>query len=229
MKKDEIQFTKETNEYILSVSLRENENLKLLRFETEKDPNSIMQIPPEQGQFMSFLIKTINANKILEIGTYTGYSTLCFALSIPDNGKVITCDINKEWAEIGEKYWRKAKVDNKIDLKIAPAIETLTELIKNGASNSFDFIFIDADKINYEKYYEKSIQLVRKGGIIAIDNVLLFGSVINPSSLSQELKERISNEDILTMQNLNMKIKEDKRVDISMLPIADGLTLVRKK
>jgi len=228
MKKNEIQFTKETNEYILSVSLRENQNLKLLRQETYKDPNSIMQIPPEQGQFLAFLIKMINAKKIIEIGTYTGYSTLWFALSIPENGKIITCDINTEWTNIARKFWEKAQVNSKIDLRIAPAKKTLDELINNGEANSFDFAFIDADKINYDDYYEKSLKLLHSGGIIAIDNVLLFGSVINKDCLSDELKERISSNDILAMQQLNKKIKEDNRIEISMLPLADGLTLVRK-
>lgn len=228
MKKNDIQFSDKIYKYILNVSMRENKVLKALRDETSKDPNAIMQIPPEQGQFMAFLIKLIGAKKCLEIGTYTGYSALSMALAIPDDGKVITCDINTEWSDIGLKYWKKAKVNHKINLKIAPAIETLNILLENNENETFDFIFIDADKSNYVKYYEKSLLLLKKNGIIAIDNVLLFGSVIDVNLLDEDMKGRISSEDIAIMRELNEKIGKDKRVDISMLPIADGLTLVRK-
>ena len=187
-----------------------------------------MQIPPEQGQFMAFLIKLIGAKKCLEIGTYTGYSALCIALAMPEDSITITCDINTKYSDIGQKYWKRAKVNHRINLKIAPALNTLDELINNNEESTFDFIFIDADKINYIEYYEKSLMLLRQGGIIAIDNVLLFGSVVNPELLDENLKARISNEDISIMKSLNEKIKQDIRVDISMLAIADGLTLVRK-
>lgn len=228
MQKNEIQISKDIYDYILSVSLRENISLEELRKETLKDPNSIMQIPPEQGQFMSFLIKLIGAKKCLEIGTYTGYSTLCIALAMPEDSLTITCDINTKWSDIGQKYWKQAKVNHRINLKIAPALDTLNNLINNKEENTFDFVFIDADKINYIEYYEKSLLLLRQGGIIAIDNVLLFGSVVNPKLLDESLKSRISNEDISVMKSLNKKIKQDTRVDISMLAMADGLTLVRK-
>ncbi len=202
--------------------------LKALREETDKDANSIMQIPPEQGQFMAFLLKLTNAKKCLEIGTYTGYSALSMALAIPDDGRVTTCDINTEWANIGLKYWESANVSHKIDLKIAPALDTLNDLLKNDEEETFDFIFIDADKSNYIEYYERSLLLLKKGGIIAIDNVLLFGSVVDRDLLDEDMKGRISDQDIFIMRELNKKIKQDKRVDLSMLPIADGLTLVRK-
>ena len=228
MEKNEIQISKEIYDYILSVSLREDINLEKLREETAKDSNSIMQIPPEQGQFMAFLIKLIGAKKCLEIGTYTGYSTLCMALAMPEDSITITCDINTKWSAIGEKYWKQAKVNHRINLKIAPALNTLDELIEKKEEDTFDFIFIDADKINYIEYYEKSLLLLRQGGIIAIDNVLLFGSVVNPKLLDTSLRARISNEDIAIMKTLNKKIREDRRVDISMLAMADGLTLVRK-
>ena len=228
MQKNDIQFSNDIYKYILQVSLRENDTLKKLRDETANDPNAIMQIPPEQGQFMAFLIKLIGAKKCLEIGTYTGYSALSMALAIPDGGKVITCDINTQWSDIGLKYWKQAKVNHKIDLKIAPAIETLNKLLKNSEHNTFDFVFIDADKSNYIEYYEKSLLLLRQNGIIAIDNVLLFGSVVDANLLDEDMRSRISNEDISIMRELNEKIGKDERVDISMLPIADGLTLVRK-
>lgn len=229
MKKNEIQRSKALYEYILSVSLREHDALRALREETAKDPNSIMQIPPEQGQFMALLVKLIGAKKTLEIGTYTGYSTLSVALATPDNGITDTCDINAEWAGIGQKYWKQAGVDNKINLHIAPALDTLDNLLSRGQEHSYDFIFIDADKINYDHYYEKSISLVRSGGLIALDNVFLFGSVVDPELLDGDMKTRIPDSAIFAMRALNTKIKHDERVDMSMLPIADGLTLVRKR
>ena len=229
MNKSDIQMSKELYEYILSVSIREPESLRDLREVTTKHSSAIMQIPPEQGQFMALLVKILGAEKILEIGTYTGYSTLSLALAMPDNGTLITCDINSEWASIGKNYWQQAGVENKIDLRIAPALNTLEELINDKQENTFDFAFIDADKINYDQYYEKTLKLIRPGGLIAIDNVLLFGSVINSELLDENLKSRISDSDILAIHSLNKKIKHDERVDLSMLPIADGLTLAHKK
>ncbi len=229
MKKNEITFIPDLNDYILSVSLRENSILKELRDRTDNHPNSILQIPPEQGQFMTFLLKMLNAKKVIDIGTYTGYSALCMSLALPKDGKLVTCDLNEDWADIGKPYWEKAGVEKIIDLKIAPALETLSELIENNESNTYDFIFIDADKINYDNYYEKALELIRPEGIIAIDNVLLFGSVLNPNYLSSDLQKVLSKDDIESVKKLNLKIKNDERVDISMLQIADGLTLVRKK
>jgi len=228
MKKNDIQFSDSIYKYVLQVSIREDDILKALREETLKDSNAIMQIPPEQGQFMAFLIKLIGAKKCLEIGTYTGYSALSMALAIPNDGTVITCDINTEWSDIGLKYWKEAQVNHKITLRIAPAIETLDALLKNNEQGTFDFVFIDADKSNYIEYYEKSLLLLRQNGIIAIDNVLLFGSVVDKNLLDDDMKKRISDKDISTMRELNIKIGKDKRVDLSMLQIADGLTLIRK-
>ncbi len=178
---------------------------------------------------MALLVKILGAKKNLEIGTYTGYSTLSVALAMPDNSITVTCDINSEWVNIGKKYWKQAGVENKIDLRIGPALDTLDGLINDGQENKFDFSVIDADKLNYDGYYEKSLKLLRPGGLIAIDNVFLFGSVVDPELLDDDLKTRISDTDILAMQALNEKIKNDQRVDLTMLPIADGLTLVRKK
>ena len=228
MKKSEIQISNDLYEYILSVSLREHESLKNLREVTAKDPNAIMQIPPEQGQFMALLVKIIGAKKTLEIGTYTGYSALSVALAMPDDSITVTCDINKEWADIGKQYWKEAGVEEKIDLRIGSALETLDELLNNGEKETFDFAFIDADKSSYNDYYEKALALLRSGGVIAIDNVFLFGSVVDPLALDESLRARISDSDIRAIQSLNKKIKEDTRVDLSMLPIADGLTLIRK-
>ena len=229
MRKNEISMSHALCEYILSASLREHEALSALREETAKDPNSIMQIPPEQGQFMALLVQLIGAKKTLEIGTYTGYSALSVALATPDDGRTDTCDINAEWASIGQKYWKQAGVDNKINLHIAPALDTLDDLLSRGHEHSYDFIFIDADKINYDHYYEKSISLVRSGGLIAIDNVFLFGSVVDAGLLDDDMKTRIPDSAISAMRSLNTKIKHDERVDMSMLPVADGLTLVRKR
>jgi len=187
-----------------------------------------MQIPPEQGQFMSFLVKVLSAKKALEIGTYTGYSTLCVALALPKDGRVVACDINDNWASVGRKYWKEAGVEQKIDFRLGPALRTLDSLIESGETGSFDFAFIDADKGNYDHYYEKSLSLLRPGGVIAIDNVLLFGSVVDPSVLDADLRSRISDADIDAMRKLNEKVRDDPRVDATMLPLADGLILVRK-
>jgi predicted O-methyltransferase YrrM len=229
MKKSEIAFIPNLNDYILSVSLGEHKTLKALRETTNKHPNSILQIPPEQGQFMTFLLKILNAKKVIDIGTYTGYSALCMGLALPKDGKLVTCDINSDWADIGKPYWKEAGMEKIIDLRIAPALETLSELIATNESNTYDFIFIDADKINYDNYYEKALKLIKPEGLIAIDNVLLFGAVLNPNYLSSHLQNVLSNDAIESVKKLNLKLRNDKRVDISMLQIADGLTLVRKK
>lgn len=227
MEKADIHFSKKLRDYLLS-TLREPDVLKRLRLETASDPHAIMQIPPEQGQFMSFLVKALGVRKALEIGTYTGYSALCIALALPDDGQIIACDINENWVDIGRKYWKEAGMEHKIDFRFGKAIRTLDSLIKSGESESFDFIFIDADKTNYDHYYERSLSLLRSGGIIAIDNVFLFGSVADSSLPDADIRSRISDADIDAMRNLNEKIKNDTRVDQTMLPIADGLTLVRK-
>ena len=227
MEKAEIQFSKELRDYVLS-TLREPDVLKRLREETSSDPHAIMQIPPEQGQFMSFLVKALGVKKALEVGTYTGYSALTVALALPDEGRLVTCDISENWASIGRKYWKEAGVEHKIDFRFGKAVRTLDALIKSGESGSFDFAFIDADKANCDSYYERSLSLLRPGGVIAIDNVLLFGSVIDPGVLDTDLRARITDADIEAMRELNEKILNDPRVEETMLPIADGLTLVRK-
>lgn len=228
MDKSEIHFSKELHEYVLSVSLRESDVLRRLREETDSDPNAIMQIPPEQGQFMAFLVRALGAKKTIEIGTYTGYSALCVALALPDDGLVVACDINEKWANIGRRYWEEAGVSDKIQFRLGPALQTIESLIASGEAETFDFAFIDADKGNYGRYYEATLSLLRPGGIIAIDNVLLFGSVVDPNVLDADLKSRISDADIAAIRELNEKIVKDARVDVSMLAVADGLTLVRK-
>ena len=228
MKKAEIRFSRELHDYVLS-SLRETDVQKRLREETARDPHAIMQIPPEQGQFMSFLVQALGVKKALEVGTYTGYSALTVAMALPEDGKVVACDISEQWAEIGRKYWREAGVEHKIDFRFGKAVRTLDKLIQVGETGSYDFVFIDADKINYDAYYERALVLLRRGGVIALDNVLLFGAVADTGVLDADLRTRISDADIEAMRTLNEKIRNDVRVDEVMLPIADGLTLVRKR
>lgn len=211
-------ITEELYEYMISVSLREQEILRELRVETALDENANMQISPEQGQFMGLLIKLLGAKHTLDIGVYTGYSSLCIALALPKDGRVIACDINREWTDIAKRYWQKAGVDDKIELRLAPAQETLENFLEQG-TNRFDFAFIDADKINYDIYYEYCLQLMRPGGLIAIDNVLWDGAVVDTAK---------NDDDTLAIRDLNKKIQGDPRVEISLVPIADGLTLARK-
>ncbi|MEO0836442.1 MAG: class I SAM-dependent methyltransferase, partial [Cyanobacteria bacterium J06642_3] len=207
-------------EYLLSVSLREAEVLTKLRQETSKHSASIMQISPDQGQFMALLIKLLNAKKTLDIGVFTGYSSLVVALALPESGKVIACDRDPRCTAIARRYWQEAGVADKIDLHLAPALDTLDQLIESGESSSFDFAFIDADKRNYDNYYERALTLLRPGGLVAIDNVLWFGSVADP----QDTDKRT-----IAIREFNQKLHQDQRVEISMVPIADGLTLALKK
>lgn len=206
--------------YMLSVSLREPAILKSLRETTSKLSSHSMQISPEQGQLMAFLVELTAAHKTLEIGVYTGYSALAVALALPDNGKIIACDINTETTAIAQRFWQKADVAHKIDLRLAPALNTLDQLIKQNEINSFDFIFIDADKQNYLNYYERSLTLARPGGLILIDNVLWSGRVADPHDNDKQTA---------SIRKVNLSIYEDKRVSISLIPIGDGLTLIRKR
>ncbi|NJL09986.1 MAG: SAM-dependent methyltransferase [Calothrix sp. SM1_7_51] len=206
--------------YLLSVSLREPEVLAQLRAETSQHLMSIMQIAPEQGQFMALLVQLIGAKKTLEIGVFTGYSSLAIALALPSDGKVVACDVSEEYTAIARRYWEKAGVAHKIDLHIAPGIETLDKLINNGEVETFDFSFIDADKSSYDDYYECSLQLVRPGGLIVIDNVLWSGRVADP-----EVQDNRTNK----IRALNKKLHQDTRINLSLLPIADGLTLAQKR
>ena len=208
------------SEYLQQVSVRETAVLKQLREETEKQPMAIMQIAPEQGQFMALLVQLMGAKKTLDIGVFTGYSALVVALALPSDGQVIACDVNEETTQIAQQFWEKAGVAHKIDLRLAPALETLEQLIAEGQNNTFDFAFIDADKSNYDNYYEKALWLVKPGGLIAIDNVLWGGKVAD-SDVKDNHTQKI--------RNFNQKLHEDPRIVLSMLPIADGLTLALKK
>lgn len=207
-------------QYLLSVSIREPEVLTKLRQETAKHPRNIMQISPEQGQFMALLVQLMGAKKTLEIGVFTGYSSLVVALALPPEGKMVACDVSEEYTSIARRYWEQAGVADKIDLRIAPAIATLDRLIAAGETDTFDFAFIDADKSSYDDYYERALKLIRPGGLIAIDNVLWSGQVADSKIQDNRTKK---------IRALNEKIHKDERVIISMIPIADGLTLARRK
>ena len=206
--------------YIERVTLREPELLHRLREETSSHPHAAMQISALQGQFMALLIHLLSARKTLEIGVFTGYSSLAVALALPEDGRIIACDISEEWTSIGRRYWREAGVERKIDLRLGPALKTLDDLIAQGQGGRFDFAFIDADKGNYANYYERALVLIRPGGLIAVDNVLWDGKVIDP---------KVNDTDTRAIRDFNELLHRDERVWLSMLPIRDGLTLACKK
>lgn len=207
-------------DYITSVSLREPPILRRLREETASQPMATMQIPPEHGQLLALLIQLMGARRTLEVGVFTGYSSLAVALALPSDGKIIACDVSEEYTSIARRYWKEAGVDHMIELRIKPAMETLHELIAQRQHGRFDFAFIDADKANYEGYYECALELVRAGGLIAIDNVLWHGKVIDAA---------VNDADTLAIRALNKKLLGDSRVTLSMLPVSDGLTLCCKR
>jgi predicted O-methyltransferase YrrM len=206
--------------YLCDISIKEPELLRQLRQETAQIEYSVMQISPEQGQFMSLLIKLMAASRAIEIGTYTGYSSICIASAMPADGKLICTDISPQWTSIAEKYWAKAGLENKIELFSQPAEQTLQMLLDDGAQRSFDFIFIDADKQNYIKYYEMGLSLLRKGGIIAVDNTLWSGAVADPENDEPGTR---------AIRRFNEMLKQDGRVSHSLLTIGDGLTLILKE
>ncbi len=220
MSNQTIQLNQELYEYLLSVSLRESQVLKNLRVATAALSGANMQIAPEQGQFMALLVKIIGAKRLIEIGTYTGYSTLVCALALSD-GKIIAIDSDSASTSIAQDFWQQAKVDHLIELRIGDAQDILQSLLhKNSLKGSIDFVFIDADKINYPIYYELSLELIRKNGIILFDNVLWGGAVVD---------EKNQDRNTTAIRNLNLHLLDDTRVDISLVPIGDGLTIARKK
>ena len=205
-------------DYVLKSSSREPEVLAELRAATAHLPNSVMQIGADQGQLMALLVRLIGARRCLEIGTFTGYSALAVALALPEGGELITCDVNADWTAIGQPFWRKAGVDSRIDLRIKPALQTLDELLAVGQAGRFDFAFIDADKPSYAAYYEKLLKLVRRGGLIAVDNTLaLAGAPIFA----------VDSANAKAMLAFNELVHRDERVDLAMLTVGEGLTLLR--
>lgn len=206
--------------YLLTVSLREADVLRRLRDETARLPQRSMQIAPEQGQFMALLVRLINAHRILEVGAFTGYSALCMALAMPPRGQIVTCDISTQWTDVARRYWAEAGVDGRISLRLGPALATLDALLAAGEEGSFDLAFIDADKENYARYYERALELVRPGGLIIVDNVLWGGSVIDPAK---------QDPDTVAIRAFNFAVGADERVELSLVPIGDGLTLAMKR
>jgi predicted O-methyltransferase YrrM len=201
--------------YLQEHAVREPEVLQELRAATARVPHSGMQIGADQGQLMAILVKLMGAKRCLEIGTYTGYSALAVALALPPDGRVVCCDVSEEWTAVGKPFWKKAGVEKKIDLRIAPALDTLKKL-----KGPFDFVFIDADKENYLAYYERCLELVRRGGLIAVDNVLWSGEVANPAA-----KDAMT----LALRRFNERLHRDERIDLAMLSVGDGVTLALKK
>jgi caffeoyl-CoA O-methyltransferase len=212
-------ITDELAAYIREVTLREPEPLRRLRESTQDHPQANMQTSPEQGQFLQLMVRLIGARKTLEVGVFMGYSSTWVALALPPGGKVVACDVSEEYTARARKTWREAAVEDKIELHIAPALYTLQTLLDSGHAGSFDFAFIDADKGNYSNYYEHALALVRRGGLIAADNVLWKGSVINPAD---------NDPDTEAIRAFNRKLYEDSRIALSLAPIGDGLTLACK-
>ncbi len=215
-----LNLSPELHTYLQANSLREPEILQKLRAETQDLPGAIMQIAPEQGQFMALLVQLLGAKRTIEVGVYTGYSSLSVALALPPAGQVIACDVDPEATAIAQRYWAAAGVEHKIDFRLGSALDTLDQLLAQGQAGSFDFAFIDADKRNYPRYYEQCLQLVRSGGLIAIDNVLWSGRVADPSDTDART---------VAIREFNQMLHGDERVALSLVPIADGLTLALKR
>ena len=213
-------LAQEVYDYVLRASSREPDVLARLRQATASLPESEMQIGPDQGQLLALLVKLIGARRCIEIGTYTGYSALAVALALPVDGRLVACDVNEEWTSIGRRFWREAGVESRIDLRIRPALETLDELLEGGAQGTFDFAFIDADKPNYGVYYEKLLLLLRPGGLIAVDNTLAVSGA--PIMKQQTASAK-------ALRTFNDLVHRDERVDLALLTVGEGLTLLRKR
>jgi O-methyltransferase len=217
--RSQIDITPDLLDYLRDVSLRDDDILKDLRAETAGRPDAIMQILPEEAQFLAFLIRLTGARRILEIGTYTGYSALCMARALPSGGLLVTCDIDPEPTAVAQRYWKRAGVTDKIDLRLADARDTLPALLGQYGPDSFDLAFIDADKAGYPHYYQHAKALIRPGGLIVIDNTLWSGRVIDPTD---------HHDDTLGIRHINQILRDDQQIDLVLLPMADGVTLVRK-
>jgi len=208
------------HDYLLRHSLREPALLRELREETAQLPERNMQIAPEQGQFMGLLLQLMGARRCIEVGTFTGYSTLAMAQALPEDGRVLACDVSREWTYMGRRYWERAGLAERIELVLAPANETLAQALEAGGAGQWDFAFIDADKPAYPEYFELCLELLRPGGLIAIDNTLWDGKVAEPA---------VADEDTQAIRSFNEQLHQDERVDLSLVPIGDGLTLARKR
>ena len=215
-----LQITPALYDYLMQFGVRESRAAAALRIETAKLPKAMMQISPEQAGFMQLIVKLLGVRRALEVGTFTGYSALAVAEAMPDDGRLIACDVSEEWTSIGKRHWQSAGVAHKIELRIAPAVATLDALLAAGAGNTFDFAFIDADKSNYDNYYERALRLVRVGGLIGIDNTLWNGAVVDDARQDNDTR---------AIRALNAKVHADGRVDVVLLPIGDGLTLARRR
>lgn len=215
-----LQITDEIHRYLIEHSVREPEVLARLRAATASLPMAQMQIGPEQGQLMALLARLVGAKRCIEIGVFTGYSSLAVALALPQDGRILACDVSEEWTAIARRFWREAGVEHKIELKLQPAVHTLEQLLAAGEAGRYDFAFIDADKPSYDAYYELLLQLLRPGGLIALDNTLWSGHVADPDDRDPNTA---------ALRALNDKLHRDERVDLSLLPVGDGLTLARKR
>lgn len=215
-----LSLTDDIQRYLVEHSVREHPVLARLRAVTAGMPNSNMQIGPEQGQFMALLARLVGARRCIEIGVFTGYSSLAVALALPDDARILACDVSEEWTAVARKFWREAGVDHKIELRLQPAARTLKERIAAGEAGSYDFAFIDADKEGYGEYYDLSLELLRPGGLITVDNTLWSGEVANPKTADANAR---------VLREFNDKLHRDERIDLSLVPIGDGLTLARKR
>lgn len=220
MSKSVIPVTDDLYAYLCSVSLRETDVQRRLREETASLSEHRMQISPDQGQFMALLARLIGARRVVEVGTFTGYSALTVAMALPPDGRLTACDVSEEWTSIGRRYWQEAGVAERIDLRLAPAVETLDAILADGGAGTVDLAFVDADKSGYDAYYERLLALLRPGGLILLDNVLWSGRVAD---------ETDQEPDTVALRAINRKLHRDERVDLSMIPLGDGVTLARKR
>lgn len=207
-------------DYMVSVSVREPPLLARLREETSKLPMAMMQISPEQGQLLALLVRATRARQCLEVGVFTGYSSLSVASALPQDGKLVACDVSEEWTSIARRYWHEAGVADKIDLRLGSALVTLDEMISQGHANTYDFAFIDADKTNYSHYFERALMLIKPGGLIGVDNTLWYGRPADPEQRDA---------DTMAIRQFNARLHGDQRVDLSLIPIGDGMTLAWKR
>lgn len=220
MSRKTLPLTEGLYQYLLSISPNEPSILRRLREETASHQQATMQISPEQGQFMGLLVTLMNARRILEIGTFTGYSSLVMAMALPAHGRITTCDVSEEWTSVARRYWNEAGVESRVELRLGPALDTLDKLLAEGQERKYDVVFIDADKESYVGYYEYSLKLLRPGGLVIVDNVFWSGKVI---------ERDMQDKDTMAIRSFNEYLKNDSRITFSVIPLADGLTLAVKR